>query len=215
MAQSALTVTTPNPTPPTNLSSVGLTPPNPQTWNASVMGPPYAPANAPYFDDGWTSPGSAYTTFAAAHALLADSPTAVLQAPEGAGSETVVTATVANPSPAGQLQMFSCGAVLTPGTMPTPNASHASSLSAASTATLTSVTGASNVSGTGTTLLTATGTNFNRSSVIYVNGVAQNTSLVSATSLTCNAVKKPTAGTLPVTVSTNGVQTAAVNWTLT
>jgi hypothetical protein len=233
MAQSSLTVTPESPTPPTNLSSVGLWPPNPLNWNASVLGPPYTPANAPYFDDSiplatpnstssaaangatLNEPGGVNTTFAAAHALLADSAGATSVAPEGAGTETVVTATSPNPSAFGQLKSFSSGPAITVGALPTPNASHASSLSGASTATLTSVTGASNVSGVGATLLTATGTNFNRSSVMYVSGVAQTTNYVNATTLTCVAFKKATAGTLPVTVMTNGTQSASVNWTLT
>jgi hypothetical protein len=147
--------------------------------------------------------------------LVADSPSGTTVAPEGAGTETVVTATSPNPSAFGQLKSFSSGPALTVGVLPTPNASHASSLSGASTATLTGASGASNVSGVGTTLLTATGTNFNRSSVIYISGVPQTTNYVSATSLTCVAMKRTTAGTLPVTVSTNGTQTASVNWTLT
>jgi hypothetical protein len=128
----------------------------------------------------------------------------------------VFTATVPNPSPYGQLQSVGVGPVLTAGVMPTPNNSHASSLSSATTTTLTSASGASNVSGVGqTTLLTATGTGFNRSSQIFISGVAQNTTFVSATSLTCTALKKISAGTLPVYVVTNGVATAPVNWTLT
>ena len=97
-----------------------------------------------------------------------------------------------------------------------PNATHASSLSATVASTLTGVTGASNVSGVGTTSLTATGTLFNRSSVLYVNGIAQNTQYVSPTSLTvATAVKKTSAGTLPCYVVTNGGVTSTVNWTLT
>jgi hypothetical protein len=97
-----------------------------------------------------------------------------------------------------------------------PNATHASSLSATVASTLTGVTGASNVSGVGTTSLTATGTLFNRSSVLYVNGIAQNTQYVSPTSLTvATALKKTSAGTVPCYVVTNGGVTSTVNWTLT
>ena len=67
-----------------------------------------------------------------------------------------------------------------------------------------------------TTLLTATGTGFNRQSVIWSNGIAYPTTFVSATSLTCTAPKRPTAGTYPVKVVTGGaVETATVNWTFT
>jgi hypothetical protein len=63
-----------------------------------------------------------------------------------------------------------------------------------------------------------TGTNFNRSSVVYVNGIAQTTNYVSATSLTVtNAPKKATAGTVPVTVvnGVGGTPSNATNWTFT
>ena len=77
---------------------------------------------------------------------------------------------------------------------------------------------AQQVSGTGTTLLTVTGTNYNRASRVYVNGVLQTTNYVSATSLTVtNAPKKATAGTRAITVD-NGVGTptdAPTNWTFT
>jgi hypothetical protein len=234
MAQSALTVTPPNPTPPTNLSSIGLTPPNPLTYLPAVYGPP--PTAPPVFDDGVantfpvisqnegggvngvTAPSVVGNTkvFAGAHALVADSTGAASAAAEGAGSELAVTAAVPNPSPAGQLVMVSTGPVLTPGALPTPNASHASTLSGSAVPTLTGASGASNVSGAGTTLLTATGTNFNRGSVVNINGMPYQTNYVSATSLTVtNAPKKATAGTVPVTVTSNGVTTAPVNWTFT
>src|SRR5580765_2549432 len=101
---------------------------------------------------------------------------------------------------------MSCGPVLTPGTLPNPNALHASTLSGAAVPTLSAASGASNVSGAGTTLLTATGTNFNRGSIITLNGIPQQTNYVSATSLTVtNAQKRATAGTLPVTVTSNGI----------
>jgi hypothetical protein len=101
-----------------------------------------------------------------------------------------------------------------------PNASHASSLSPATplTPTTTGASGASNVSGVGNTLLTVTGTNYDRTSTVYLNGVAQITNYVSPTSLTVtNAAKRATAGTVPVYVinGSSGIQTATVNWTLT
>jgi hypothetical protein len=236
MAQSALTVTTPSPTPPTNMSFTGATPPNPPNYTKNTYNDPknWSSVNPkdfppPYFDDG--TAGS-LIVFAANTAALASGsgatgggtegsypgaangavPASTSVAHEGAGSETLVTGTVPNPSPNGQLQMIGCG----PAYSVTPNANHASYLSAAGTSTLTSVTGASNVSGVGTTTLTATGTNFRRDSVINVNGVPQNTTYVSATSLTAGSVvKRTTAGTVPCTVTTGGVTTAPQNWTLT
>ena len=58
MAQSALTVTPPNPTPPTNYSFTGSTPPNPPNYSKNLY-IDYAdntiintPANNPFYDDG-------------------------------------------------------------------------------------------------------------------------------------------------------------------
>jgi hypothetical protein len=144
-------------------------------------------------------------------------PASTSVAHEGAGTEVVVNATSTNPGPLGQLQTVS---VLGAYTL-TPNASHASYLTGTAgvaTPTTSVASGASNVSGAGTTLLTVTGTNFNRSSVVYVNGVAQTTNYVSATSLTVtNAPKRATAGTLPVTVvnGVGGTPSNATNWTFT
>jgi hypothetical protein len=75
MAQSQLTVTTPSPTPPTNMSFTGSTPPNvpnytkntyndPKNW--SYVNPKDFPP--PYFDDGAAGP---LHTFAASTAALA------------------------------------------------------------------------------------------------------------------------------------------------
>jgi len=71
MAQSALTVTPPSPTPPTNMSFTGATPPNPPNYTKlSYAGmeadPPTNPP--PYFDDGTAG---ALHTFAANTAALA------------------------------------------------------------------------------------------------------------------------------------------------
>ncbi len=239
MAQSALTVTPPSPTPPTNMSFTGATPPNPPNFTKNT----YADAAdnnifntypPPYFDDG--TAGS-LIVFAANTAALASGtgataggtegsypgaangvvPASTSVAHEGAGTEVVVNATSTNPGPLGQLQTVSTlGAYTT-----TPNASHASYLTGTAgvaTPTTSLANGTSNVSGAGTTLLTVTGTNFNRSSVVYVNGVAQTTNYVSATSLTVtNAPKRATAGTLPVTVvnGAGGTPSNATNWTFT
>jgi len=242
MAQSALTVTAPNPTPPTNFGNTGATPPNVPNYTKNTYNDPKnwgtgAPTSPPpFYDDG--TAGS-LIVFAANVAALASGsaataggtegtypgagsppfnpnmggavPASTSVAHEGAGTETLVTGAVPNPSPNGQLQMVGCG----PAYSVTPNANHASYLGAG-TSTLTSVTGASNASGIGTTTLTATGTNFRRDSVINVNGIPQNTTYVSATTLTAGSVvKRLTAGTVPCTVTTGGVTTAPQNWTLT
>jgi len=238
MAQSAVTVTPPSPTPPTNFSCTGATPPNVPnytklTYTNPVTNPP------PFFDDG--TAGS-LVAFAANTAALAsgtgatsggtegtypgtdtapfDTPNCVGPVPastsvahEGAGTEVVVTQTypagVLNPN--GPLQTVSdLGNYTT-----SPNGAHASSLSPAVNPTLTTA-GPSTASGTGTATVTATGTGFTKQSVIWVAGIPYATTFVSATSLTAVAPKKATAGTLPVNVVTGGVVTTATqNWTFT
>src|SRR5262249_33589611 len=109
MSQSALTATPANPTPPTNLSFVGNT-------------PPLDPAQAQVDDGfvGWpgtfaspvggVNPGTNLAAFAAktAAANTAGAPGAgVSNDSEGKGTEVTVTATSVNPSPAGQSVAFS------------------------------------------------------------------------------------------------------------
>jgi hypothetical protein len=193
MAQSAITVTPPNPTPPTNMSFVGQTPPNSPSQLVA--------------DDGTAG---TLTVFAAKTAS-ADNANFPSVDHEGKGTEVTVVAPGSRVE-APTVSFSDLGAYTT-----TPNAQHASSLSPITNPTLSSVTGASNVSGVGTTTLTATGVGFTRQSQINVNGVTYPTTFVSSTSLTAaNVTKKTTAGTLPVFVVTGGaVQTATVNWTLT
>ena len=241
MAQNALTVTPPNPTPPTNMSFTGATPPNPPNFtkntyndpkNWSYINPKDFPP--PYFDDG--SAGS-LVAFAANTAALASgsgataggtegsypgasagaTPASSTVAHEGAGTEQVVTASVPNPSPNGQLQTVQVGPSATQATRDAgPNASHASTLSPATNPTIASISPNNIASGVGTQLVTVTGANFTRQSVINVNGTNLATTFVSATSLTATATKKTTAGTLPYYVVTGGVvQTAPLNWTFT
>lgn len=245
MAQNALTVTTPNPTPPTNFACTGSTPPNvpnytkatyadPTNWSAT--NPKVSPP--PYFDDGSAGP---LTTFVANTAALASGtggtaggtdgtypgggsgttvnnvgavPASSSVAHEGAGTETAVLA----PGSRAECPTVSVGTgpVQTAATLAAgPNASHASTLSGTATPTLTSVS-AGGASGAGTTLLTCTGTNFNRASVVNIGGLPYQTNYVSATSVTVtNAPKKATAGNVPVTVTSNGITTAPQNWTFT
>jgi IPT/TIG domain len=193
MAQSAITVTTPNPTPPTNMSFVGQTPPN-------------SPTQA-VVDDGTAG---TLTVFAAKTAS-ADNANFPSVDHEGKGTELTLIA------PGSRVEAPTVSFSDLGNYTATPNKDHASTLSPSVNATLTSATGASNVSGAGTTTITATGTGFNKQSEIWVNGVRYPTTFVSSTSITAaNVPKKATAGTLPVKVVTGGVvETATVNWTLT
>lgn len=187
MAQSASTVTPDGPTPPTN-------------FGAGMLGmrPPTTPG-APATDDG--SAGS-LTAFAA--------PALGGTAAEGAGTEVVVTA----PGSRAECPTQSCSDLGSYTT--TPNASHASSLNGASAAAITGLVPASTASGAGTVGLTVNGTSFTKASVVYVNGIAQNTVFVNNTQLTVAAApKKSSSGTLPVTVVTAGNTTAPTNWTFT
>ena len=241
MAQSALTVTPPNPTPPTNMSCTGATPPNPPNLTKNTYAD-YADNSIfntyppPYFDDGTAG---ALQTFATNTAALASGtgataggtensypgaangvvPASSSVAHEGAGTEVSVLApgNIVHTYP-GAITMNTSQSVSDLGSYTTnPNGQHASSLSPTAATTLTSITPGSTVSGVGQTTLGATGTNFTRQSVIYVNGVAQTTTYVSPTSLTAASVtKKTTAGPWPVTVVTAGaVTTAAQTWTFT
>jgi hypothetical protein len=71
MAQSALTVTTPNPTPPTNFGNTGSTPPNPPNytkltyadWQDNTR---FDTTPPPYYDDGAAGPTNTFATNVAA-----------------------------------------------------------------------------------------------------------------------------------------------------
>jgi hypothetical protein len=233
MAQNALTVTASNPTPPTNLIFVGNTPPLDPAQAFADDGIPKAlpnattaGTNASTINEATGSTWPVGITFATstAAANTAGAPGANISVThEARGTETSSTAASATPNPLGQYVMVGVGPAmpaLTALSPPfSPNANHASSLSALTPTvpTTTGATGASNVSGVGTTLLTVTGTNYDRSCVVNLNGVPQPTNYVSATSLTVtNALKRTTAGTLPVTVTkqSSGVTTGSTNWTL-
>lgn len=233
MAQSAITVTPPNPTPPTNMSFTGVTGPNPPNYTKnSYINPVANPP--PYFDDG---AAGAIGTLAANTAALASGtgvtsggtentypgtgtlgpnnigavPASTSVAHEGAGTEVSVTA------PGSRAECPTI-AVSTLGSYTnSPNSQHASSLSPSAAATITTFSPATTASGGGTFALTVNGTNFTRQSVVYVNGIAQTTVYVSPTQLTVAAApKKATAGTLPVFVRTAGlVETAPTNYTFT
>jgi IPT/TIG domain len=228
MAQSALTVTPPNPTPPTNLSTVGNTPPLDPAQAAADDGIPVAVPNSrlltPVVDASYNEPSPNKFVFAAktAAANTASAPGAGMSVDnEGKGTETLVTIAYTPPYSGGtahqSLYTVGAGPTETAATRAAgPNAGHASSLTPTTplTPTLTSVTAASNVSGSGYSTLTATGTNFKRDAVMNVNGQNYQTTYVSPTSLTCFALKRTTAGTLPVNVTSGGITTANQNWTL-
>jgi hypothetical protein len=160
------------------------------------MRPPTTPG-AVQTDDG---AAGAVTTFAA--------PALGGTAHEGAGTETVVTAPGSR-AEAPTLLFSDLGNYTA-----TPNGQHASTLSPSGAATISGLAPDNVAAGAGTSALTVTGTNFTKESQVYVNGVKQTTVFVSKTSLTVAAApKKVTAGTVPVTVQTGGVTTAASNWT--
>ena len=217
MAQSSTTCTPPSPTPPSNFSFVGATPPQPPMFPDNTLFP--LTTAPPYFDDG--SAGTA-TAFAANHAALASgtaagnwpagvpggttAPAATSIAHEGAGTEVVVTQTYSASiyNPAGPLVTTSTlGSYTT-----SPNRDHASSLSPATNPALSTVTPATAASGSGTVPLTnVAGTNFTPQSIVYANGVAIPTVFVSSIKLTATMPKKATAGTWPITVVTGGAVT--------
>jgi hypothetical protein len=238
MAQSALTVTPPNPTPPTNMSCTGATPPNPPnfTKNTYIDWAPdtdFETNPPPYFDGGAAGSLTAFATNTAALAsgsgataggtegsypgaggvnppnahFMGAVPASSSVAHEAAGTEVVVTSpgSLAT-APTQQVSVF--GAYTS-----TPNASHASYLSAGTAPVITSLS-AGGPAGVGTTFLTVTGTGFTRASEVFVNGIKQNANYVSATSLTvANAPKKLTAGNNIVTVSNGGgVPSNSFNW---
>jgi hypothetical protein len=242
MAHNPLTVTNPNPTPPTNFSVTGATPPNPPnfTKNTYIDWAPDTDFDTnppPYFDDG--AAGS-LTAAAANTAALASGSGATAGGTEGsypgAGGVTPpnvnlngavpASTSVAHEAAGTEVVVTSPGSLATAPTQQvsvlgsytsTPNASHASYLSAGTAPVITGLS-AGGVSGIGTTALTVTGTGFTRAATVYVDGVRQNTNYVSATSLTvAGAPKKLTAGTSAVTVinGVGGIPSNSFNWTFT
>jgi hypothetical protein len=239
MAQNPLTVTAANPTPPTNLVFVGNTPS--LDWlqpyaddgiskslpNATTAGSDVSTINEDKTSTTWPVGITFATSTSATNTAPASSGSAInggqgiSNTHEARGTETSSTAASGNPSALGQLKMVGVGPALSAAIIAAgPNASHASSMTPTTPLqpTTTGATGANNVGNGLTTVLTVTGTNYNRTSVVYLNGAAQPTNYISATSLTVGAaMKRTSAGTLPVYVinSSGGVATATVNWTMT
>ena len=185
MAQSSLTVTPPNPTPPTNMSFTGATPPNPPNYTKLTYADwldntKFDTSPPPYFDDG--AAGSVYV-FAANTAALASGtgataggtensypgatggvvPASTSVAHEAAGTETSSTGagninyTYPNSGVLDTNKMVGVGPALTAASiLAGPNASHASSLSPATNPTLTTIAPTTAASGpSGTVALTA------------------------------------------------------------
>jgi len=233
MAQSALTVTPPSPTPPTNMSCTGATPPNVPNFTKATYADwldntKFDSAPPPYFDDGTAGPVGVFATNTAALAsgtgatsggtentypgATAGAVPASTSVPhEAAGTETSVTnpGNISHTYVVGTMdtsKAYGVGPALTAASIAAgPNASHASTLSPTTNPALASVGVGSAVSGAGTTLLTCTGTNFVPGCRIWVNNVEQTTTFASATSLTATINKKREAGTWPVDVKLGGV----------
>lgn len=194
MAQSAITVTPPNPSPPTNFSYLGTTPPT-------------APAQLAV-DDGTAG---TLTVFAAKLASADNTNFPSVDA-EGKGTEVTVVAPGSRVE-APTVSFSDLGSYTI-----VPNQQHASSMSPAfgSNPTLASLAVATAVSGAGTQLITCTGTNFTPGCRIWVNNQERTTTFVSATSLTATVNKSSTATTWPVNVRLGGVavpSTQTFTWT--
>jgi len=182
MAQSAITVTPPSPTPPTNMSFLGTTPPT-------------APAQA-VADDG----AAGTLTVFATSTVSADPTNFPSATHEGKGTEVTVVAPGSR-AEAPTVSFSDLGNYTTQ-----PNRDHASSLSPATAPTFASISPVTAVKGTsGTTTITATGTGFVPGCRIWANNVEQTTTFVSATSLTAAVKKSPDAGVWNVEVKLGGV----------
>lgn len=203
MAQNVLTVTNPNPTPPSNMVFLGQTPPNSPSQPAA--------------DDG--TAGS-LLVFAAKTASV-DNANFPSVDHEGRGNELSVTA----PGSRAEAPTIavSCGPTLpaqTVGGAPiSPNQLHLSSLSPAVNPVASSLGTPSTASGVGNTTQTVIGTGFTKQSVVWVNNAPVPTTFTSSTLLTCPTItKKATAGTWGVQVITGGAvasPTTPLVWTFT
>jgi len=181
MAQSSITVTPPSPTPPTNFSFVGQTPPNAPTQ--------------PVADDGTAG---TLTVFAAKTAS-ADNANFPSIDHEGKGTEVTVVAPGSR-AEAPTISFSDLGSYTT-----NPNRDHASSLSPATAPTFASISPTTAVKGTsGTTTITVTGTGFVPGCRIWANNVEQTTTFVSSTTLTAAVKKSPDAGVWNVEVKLGG-----------
>ena len=193
MAQSAITVTVPSPTPPTNMRFLGTTPPTSPSQLVDTV----------------ANPAGTLTVFAAKQAS-ADNANFPSIDHEGKGTETVVVAPGSRVE-APTVSFSDLGNYTT-----NPNRDHASSMSPTTNPTLTAALQAPTTSGTGTATLTCTGTGFTPGCRIWVNNAEQTTTYVSATSLTSVIQKKREPGTWLVDVKLGGVPVASqktITWT--
>ena len=181
MAQSAITVTPPSPTPPTNMSFLGTTPPT-------------APAQ-PVADDGTAGTLTVFATKTAS----ADNANFPSVEHEGKGTEVTVVAPGSR-AEAPTIAFSDLGNYTT-----NPNRDHASSLSPATAPTCASISPTAAVKGTsGTTTITVTGTGFVPGCRIWANNVEQTTTFVNSTTLTAAVKKSPDAGVWNVEVKLGG-----------
>jgi hypothetical protein len=245
MAQSALTVTPPNPTPPTNMGFTGATPPNPPNYTKATYGDPknWSAVNPkdfppPYYDDG--SAGGLTQITSAQPALASGS----ADTAGGTGNPTGSTAGTAGTYPGAVNGTVPASTsvegegrgtevvVTSPGSRaecPTqqvsvlgnrttsPNQDHASTMSPAVNPALVSIAPTTLAAApTGTQLITCTGTGFVPGCRIWHDNVEQTTTFVSATSITATVKKRPSAGVAPVVVKLGGVPMGVVaNFTWT
>jgi hypothetical protein len=190
--QSAITVTPENPTPPTNFSFLGTTPPTSPSQLA--------------VDDG---AAGTLTVFATKLASV-DNANFPSVDHEGKGTEVTVVAPGSRVE-APTVSFSDLGNYTT-----TPNQQHASSLSPATNPTLASLTPATAASGSGTQGLTVTGTGFTPGCRIWVNNQERTTTFVNATSLSTTFPKSGAAGVWRVEVKLGGVAVpTAQNFTWT
>ena len=194
MAQSAITVTVPSPTPPTNMSFLGQTPPN-------------APSQ-PVVDDGTAG---TLTVLAAKTASVdqANFPSIDHEGLTGPGVVTVVAPGSRSEAPT--VSVSTLGAYTA-----APNRDHASSLSPATNPVLSSISPTTAVkAASGTQLITLTGTGFTPGCRVRVNGTERAATWVSATSMTCTVNKSPNATVWPIELMLGGAVLGSKDFTWT
>jgi hypothetical protein len=180
---------------PLTVTQANPTPPTNFSYN--VYGTPPTPASMVPVDDGTPVATTVIAT-----------PLSVV-APQGVVAEA--TGTVVIDTKPGETSITVQGAYSS-----TPNANHPSSQAPATPPTITGLVPATTQGSGGTMNLTVNGTGFEQASVVNVGGVPNTTNYISPTQLQAiNAPKRTSAGTTPITVVTNGVATAATNWTFT
>jgi hypothetical protein len=219
-----LTVTAANPTPPTNIGYVSTGTPPVAGVAFNEHAPPTLTGDAALFPAAGVSP----PVNAGSPAQNAGSITAIAAPVGGSGGTGVAGGNAAGTTasvPAPQPTSEATGTVVVNSSAPlaeslsvqgaytvTPNASHPSNWSG--TTTITGLVPASTPGTGGEMNLTVNGTGFKEESIVNINGVPNATNYISSTQLQAeNAPKLSAPGTVPVTVVTNGVTSAASTWT--